>query len=268
MNKIRNKVFVITGSTQGIGKELACQILLLGGKVVFNSRKKEKISLVNDLLNTYTEHCLFIAADVTIPEEANLLMLGTIEHFGQLDVLINNAGVSGYGQLLESTPVVIEEIIKNNILGSILPTRFALPYLLNSKGKVIFISSLAALHGLPGYSLYSSSKMALTAFYQSLKKEIQQKGIFVGITYVGFTKNDGEKKTFSPSGALVKVPERDKFRVATQEKTARLIINQIINEEEIKVHSLIGKFAYSMSRLFPSLLDRLLLYKYIKSQKV
>lgn len=266
-NKIKHKVFVITGSTQGIGKELATQILMNSGKVIFNSRKKEKISSVNDLLEHYKGYCFFIAADVTVPEEANRLISTTIEHFGCIDVLINNAGLAGYGQLLESSPVAIEEIIKCNILGSIFPTRFALPHLINSKGKILFISSLAAFHGLPGYSLYSCSKMALTAFYQSLKKELHLKGVFVGIVYVGFTKNDTEKKMIAPDGTLEKMPERDKFKVVSQEKTAGLILNQIINGEELRVHSVMGKFAYIISRLFPSLLDRFFLHKYIKSQK-
>ena len=217
----------------------------------------EKISSVNDLLKLYKNYCFFIAADVTVPEEVNLLILATIEQFGGIDVLINNAGLSGYGQLLESTPVVIEEIIKSNILGSIFPTRFALPHLINSKGKVIFISSISALHGLPGYSLYSSSKMALTALYQSLKKELHLKGVYVGIAYVGFTRNDAEKKTFAPDGMQVAVPERGKFKVATKEKTARLIINQIVNEEGLKLHSAMGKIAFVMSRLFPSLLHHI-----------
>jgi short-subunit dehydrogenase len=266
-DKIKNKVFVITGSTQGIGKELAKQILMLGGKVILNSRKKEKISSVNDLLELYKDHCFFIAADVTIPEEANLIMSATIEHFGRIDVLINNAGLAGYGQLLESLPVVIEEIIKCNILGSIFPTHFALPHLINSKGKILFISSIAAFHGLPGYSLYSCSKMALTSLYQSLKKEAHQKGVFVGIAYVGFTKNDTEKKMIAPDGTLEKMPERDKFKVVSQEKTAGLILNQIINGEELRVHSVMGKFVYTISRFFPSLLDRFFLHNYRKSQE-
>jgi len=264
-NRITNKVFVITGSTQGIGKELATQVLMNGGKVIFNSRKKEKISMVSNLLKQYNEHCYFIAADVTIPGEAEILMSETIGHFGQIDVLINNAGLAGYGQLIESSPVAIEEMIKSNLMGSIFPTRYALPHLVNSKGRILFISSLAAIHGLPGYSLYSCSKMALTAFYQSLKKELHLKGVFVGIAYVGFTKNDAEKRMIAPNGALEKMPGRDKFKVVSQEKTAGLILNQIINGEGLRVHSIMGKFAYIISRLFPSLLHHIYLYNYKKS---
>ena len=122
-----------------------------------------------------------------------------------------------------------------------------------------------AFHGLPGYSLYSSSKMALTALYQSLKKELHQKGVFVGIAYVGFTQNDTEKVTFAPNGSLEKVPERNKYKVATKEKTAHLIIKQIINAKGLKVHSLIGKTAFVMSRLFPSLLHRIYFNNFYKA---
>ncbi len=264
-NNLADKVFVISGSTQGIGKEVATQILELGGKVVLNSRKKEKISSVINLLDQYKDHCFFIPADVSVAEEANLLISATIDHFGRIDVLINNAGVSSYGQLLESSPKVIEEIIKSNILGSVFPTRFAIPHLIKSKGKVLFVSSLAAFHGIPEYSLYSGSKMALTAFYQSLKKEMHAKGVFVGIAYVGFTKNDTEKRTFAPDGKLVKIPERNNFKVNSQQKTAQLLLKQLIREDGQKVHSVMGKFAFVISRLFPSLMDHIFMYKYKKT---
>jgi len=266
-DKIKNKVFVITGSTQGIGKELATQILMQGGKVIFNSRRKEKIETVSSLLNQFNNQCHFIAADVSVPAEAQILMSETIDRFGQIDVLINNAGLAGYGQMIESSPVAIEEMIRSNLMGSIFATHYALPHLVNSKGKILFISSLAALHGLPNYSLYSGSKMALTALYQSLKKELHLKGVFVGIAYVGFTKNDAEKRMLAPDGTLEKMPGRDKFKVVSQEKTAGLILNQIINGEGLRVHSVMGKFAYFINRLFPSLLDHIYLHNYKKSQK-
>jgi short-subunit dehydrogenase len=266
-DKIKNKVFVITGSTQGIGKELATQILMQGVKVILNSRRKEKIETVSSLLNQFNNQCHFIAADVSVPAEAQILLSETIDLFGQIDVLINNAGLAGYGQLIESSPVAIEEMIKSNLMGSVFTTHYALPHLVNSKGKILFISSLAALHGLPGYSLYSGSKMALTALYQSLKKELHLKGVFVGIAYVGFTKNDPEKRMIAPNGTLEKMPGRDKFKVVSQEKTAGLILNQIINGEGLRVHSVMGKFAYIISRLFPSLLDHIYLHNYKKSEK-
>lgn len=259
---IKDKVFVITGSTQGIGRELGIQVLLRGGKVVFNSRSDKKV-LIDDLGDS--NNVLFVASDVTKASDVSDLISKSIDKFGRIDVLVNNAGMSGFGELSESSPSVIEDIINSNIVGSLLPTHFSIPHLIKSNGKVLFISSLAALHGLPNYSLYSCSKMALTGIQQSLSKELKSK-VFVGIAYVGFTKNDDSKRTYAPDGTLESVPSRDKFNVVSQEETALLLLKQLMDCKESVVHSPIGKLTYIMSRFFPKLVHSLILNNYKNSK--
>ncbi len=259
---IKDKVFVITGSTQGIGRELGRQVLLRGGKVVFNSRSENKKLLISELGNI--DNTLFVASDVTKSNEASELISKSIDKFGRIDVLVTNAGMSSFGELSESSPSVIQDIINSNIIGTLLPTHFSIPHLIKSNGKVLFISSLAAFHGLPNYSLYSCSKMALTGVQQSLSKELKSK-VFVGIAYVGFTKNDDSKKTYAPDGTLESVPSRDKFNVVTQEETALLLLKQIVDCKKSVVHSPIGKLTSFMSRLFPSLVHRLISNNYKKN---
>jgi short-subunit dehydrogenase len=261
---IKNKVFIITGSCQGIGKELAKQVLLNGGKVVFNSRNKERKVAIQYLMDEHPKNSLFLVADVTNENESKLLVEKTIEHFGQIDVLVNNAGMSAFGTLKDTSLKVVSEIISSNLNGPINVTHFAIPHLIKTKGKILFISSLAGFHGLPNYSLYSCSKMALTALYQSLKKELLYDGVFVGIAYVGFTQNDIEKKTFSPNGELEEVPHRNRFKVASKKNTATLILNQISNGKEVRVHSFIGKMAFRISRYAPFVMNYMLLRNYRK----
>jgi len=263
----QDKVFVITGSTQGLGRELAKIALELGAKVVINGRNPEREKEALLPFTSFGNRAVFQAADVSLADQAEKLIASAIEHFGQLDVLINNGGMSAYGDLVDTDPKVIKEVIDSNITGSLMAAHFAIPHLQKTKGSIVFISSLAAIHGLGGYSLYSASKMAYIAACQSLRKELSAHGIHVGIMYLGFTKNDEAKKTLSPNGKLEKVPIRKGLPVSSQHDSAMLILNQIKNRKPAVVHSAIGKLNYIMNRMSQQLIHMVLLRAYKKQKQ-
>jgi short-subunit dehydrogenase len=121
----------------------------------------------------------------------------------------------------------------------------------------MFVSSLAGMFGLPAYSGYSASKMALTALAQSLKNELHGQNVHVGIAYVGFTENDPAKEQYNSKGELAPLPERKVKRV-TSEKTAFLLINQIRKRKFRSVHSFLGKAESVISKFFPGLIAMIL----------
>ncbi|MBS3915047.1 MAG: SDR family NAD(P)-dependent oxidoreductase [Bacteroidetes bacterium] len=262
----KDKVFVITGSTRGIGRELARQVLVAGGKVCLNGRNAESEAALRHYFSEYKDQIHFVAGNTSNKTEAVQLIQQAISHFGKIDFLITNAGMSGTGKFEESDISVFEEIINSNIYGSIFPVHAALSELKKNKGSILLISSLAALHGIPEYAAYSSGKMALTGFWQSLRKELHHSGIFLGIAYVGFTENDAEKRTYDTSGNLVQIQDRRRFKPATQEQTAKRILQQLMNKKTLSVHSRLGKFAYWMSRIFPTTTHRIFLRNYRKNK--
>ena len=134
-----------------------------------------------------------IAGDVSKAEDCHQLIEHTIKTFGQIDVLINNAGISMEGSIEDLAPEVFQKVIEVNYLGSIYPTKAAIPYLKKSKGSIIFMGSAAGIRGIPNHAAYSSSKMSLTAIAEALKIELKKSDIHVGLAYVGFTENDEEK---------------------------------------------------------------------------
>lgn len=253
-----NKVVLITGGSQGIGKELAKQILGYKGKVVITARNAEMLALVKNEFAPFENSLLVHAGDVTNYQDNIELLNKTITRFGRLDVLITNAGISAYGEVEFMKPEVAAQVIDTNIYGTLFPIMAAIPELKKSQGSILMVSSVAGFSGIPGNSAYSLSKMSLIALAQSLRIELDRYRIFVGIAFPGFTKNDPNKKTMSPLGNLEKVPERPKNLTISREKMASYLLAQIMNKKHYKVFTSFGNITHFMSKYLPSILHSIL----------
>jgi NAD(P)-dependent dehydrogenase (short-subunit alcohol dehydrogenase family) len=164
------------------------------------------------------------------------------------------------------TQAAVDSIIDTNVKGSIFLSRAAIPYL-EPGGSILFVSSLAALYGLPGFSLYSLSKMALTALAQGMAIELKDRPIHICVAYVGFTANIKEKEWLAASGEREYLPARDPKLLTSREDTAKLILNQIANQKPVVVHSSLGKLTFILSRLAPRLVRFVLERNYRASLK-
>ena len=249
----KDKVVIVTGGSMGIGKELAKQLLDFGAKVVITGRTLEKLQKVQAEFNATDQQLLLHAGDVASIDSNNELVNKCIAQFGRLDALINNAGMSAFGELGEVKELAVKQVLDTNIYGSVFPTMSAIDELKKSKGSILFVSSIAGLTGLPAYSTYSLSKMSLRSLAHSLRIELSRFGVFVGICYVGFTENETAKRTLNPSGNEEKVPDRPKIITSTREKTARKMLTQIKSRRYSVNQSLLGKLVMFMSKIFPGL---------------
>lgn len=249
----KDKVVLVTGSTMGIGKELAFQLLTHGSKVVITGRHKKRLENIELEFAGWKENILVLQSDVCSYTSNEEVVKKILQKFGSLDVLITNAGLSCYGTLQDLQPFVAKEIIDTNIYGSLFPVKAALSELIKNKGSVLFVSSIAGLYGLPGYSAYSLSKMALTALAQSLSIELNSSGMYVGIAYVAFTENDTDKRTMAPDGEWQPVPKRPRFLTTSKTSTATKLLKQIKNKQFSITHSFLGNCSKMLIRLFPAL---------------
>lgn len=256
------KVVIVTGASMGIGKELAHQVLQLGGKVVLASRNLSKMEQVKEEFKKFSNCILVHPVDVTDHAQNVNLIEETIKKFGRLDILIANAGLSCFGEIEKTRPEVAKQVIDTNIYGTLFPIMAAIPELKKSKGSIMLISSLAGLYGMPGHAPYSLSKMSLQSLAQSIRIELYRSFVYVGIAYLGFTENEKEKKTLNPDGTWEDIPERPKKLTSTREETAKKILNQIKKGKKENAHFLFGKITAMISRLFPRLLHYFLRNKY------
>ena len=253
----KDKVVIVTGARQGIGRTLCTLLANEGARIVLNSRNSEKLAELHNNLVSNGCDAIDVPGDISDEETCKNIVDQAVRKYGKIDILINNAGISGAGTVEEADSVVFRKQVEVNLLGSYYMTRYALPHIKATHGSIQFVSSLAGLFGLPSYSGYSASKMALTALAQSLKAELHGQNVHVGVAYVGFTENDPAKEQYTPQGKLAPLPDR-KVRRVTSEKTASLILRQIRRRNFISVHSFLGKAEQIVSKFFPSLIEIIL----------
>ena len=262
-----NKTIIITGSSRGLGKVVAYQALQSGGNVILHGRGAE------DGLDSFFKdqiakgNAIYVCGAIEQMETAEQLVSTAIERFGSLDVLINNAGISNKGAFFDSAISVVNQVIQTNLMAVLQLTHLALPHIVQSKGSILFISSLAAFVGLPGYLPYSVSKMALRAVSESLGIELKKQGVHIGIVYFGFVENDDEKYTLNPSGHKEKVPPRNKLITFTKEQAGFCIEKVLRKRQKRKTPGITGKLFYGLSKYASFLFFKMLSRQY-ESPKV
>lgn len=235
-----NKVVVITGSSKGIGKALALKMGQYQAKVVLNGRHAESLRQTEEELRRTGINCFAVLADISEVQGAKKLIDETIGHFGQLDVLVNNAGIAVKGLFTETEPFVWEKVLRANTLSYIYPTSFAIPHLQFTRGSIVFVSSIGGRAGLPGHGAYSFSKMPLNSLAQTLDIELEHDQIHVGIVYVGFTRNDPRKTIFDGSGKSKILPSRAENLLMDPSIVADKIIRLVKKRQRTSVLSGIG----------------------------
>ena len=264
---LNGKVAIITGSSAGIGKAIAIALAKKNVKIVLNGRNLERLEKTGEELRSSGYDLLSIQGDVGNYTDCEDLVERTIKKYGAIDILINNAGLAMEGTIAKSLPAVFEKVFHTNILGVLFPTKAALPHLKQSKGSIVFTGSIAGFMGLPDYSAYSASKMALTALAQSLKIELAGTGVHVGINYVGFAENDESKTYLNHQGKIEKMPVRKKIRRMPLEIVAAYFVNGIEKRRYKQTFSLVGKLTRILQKYFPALFEWIMIRKYLKQKE-
>lgn len=255
----KNKVVLVTGSNLGIGKATARLLASMGAKVVLNGRTVDRLENTRSELAAAGAEVMAVAADVTSYTDCVSMIDKIMEHFQQIDVVINNAGVSMRGDFETVDPSVFKTVMEVNYLGAVNVSHAALPALKKSKGRIMFVSSVAGIRGLQSISAYCPAKMALTALAESLKIELHSTGIKVGITYVGYTQNDPLKRTIAADGRLIPIEARSEKNAQTTDQVAKAIVRNIEKGRFKRVLTKLGKLNALANKLIPRLVDRILI---------
>ncbi|MEZ4774676.1 MAG: SDR family oxidoreductase [Bacteroidia bacterium] len=251
--KLEGKVAIVTGSRMGIGKAIAIELASQGASVVLNARNISQLEETAEELRSMGFQIAAAGGDISKWEDASALIQTAIDTWGRLDILVNNAGAATRGSIESMSPEVFRNITDTNILGSIFPSKAALPWIKKSKGSIVFISSIASFHGLPFNSIYSASKKALTAFCESLRLETTGAGVHVGIAYVGFTENDPKKVIMDADGKLIYLEDRKGIKKQTPAQVAAIVSNMILKRKKSTTLSLMGKGLQLVKWLAPGL---------------
>ena len=259
-SNFKDKVVIITGSSQGIGKVTAIDLARQGAIIVLNGRNIEKLIQVKNEIKVLGANAVFYCGDISKQSEAKGLIDYTLKTFGKIDILINNAGVSMRGNFSDINPVVFKKVFAINVMAAVNTSLYAIGPIKKTCGSIIFISRVAGIRGLPSNSAYRSSKMALRAIAESIRIEEANSNIHVGLIYVGITEIERGKTTISKNGTLIKLADRSRYNVLSMHQVAKAIINNIKKRKFTTTLSFLGKLNLMLQKISPILVERILIW--------
>lgn len=253
---MRNKVVVITGASSGIGRALAKEFAALGSKLSLAARRTE---LLEELLEELSGTEIFIQkTDVSNENDCRVLIEETIKRFGRIDVLINNAGISMRALFEDVDLNVIRQLMDVNFYGTVYCSKFALPHLLETKGSLVGVISIAGYVGLPGRTGYSASKFAIRGFLDTIRIENLKNGLHVLVAAPGFTASEVRKVALTNDGSQQGETPRDESKMMSADECARHIVNAIKKRKRSLILTFTeGKLTVFLGKFFPALLDKL-----------
>ncbi len=252
----KDKVAIVTGASSGIGLATATLLAKYKAKVVLAARSEDKLNELSRELSQQTE-VLSVKTDVSVESECRNLIEQTIARFGRIDILINNAGISMRAMFKDLDLDVIRRLMDVNFWGTVYCTKYALPYLLESKGSVVGVISTAGYKGLPGRTGYSASKFAINGFLDTLRSEHLYDGLHVMIYAPGFTASNIRKTALMADGSMQGETPREEGKMMTSEKVGMIMLNHIRRRSRRATLTFTSKLLLVLTRLFPTITDHM-----------
>lgn len=262
----KDKVVVVTGGTDGIGKALVEKLLDMGAKVATCGRSHDKLYQLQASHPSSALHTM--VADVSNENDCRRLMETTIKMFGCIDVLVNNAGISMRALLKDAGMEVFKKVMDINYYGVIYCTKYALDSIIERKGTIVGVSSIAGYRGLPGRSGYSASKFALQGFLESLRTELMGEGVHVMWVCPGFTTSNIRNAALNEKASSHGETPMDESKMMPADVCADHILRSVRKKKRTLVLTFTGKRTVFMQKFFPGLADKLAYKFFFKDGKL
>ena len=264
---MQKSTVLITGGTSGIGRACALAFGRAGYQVAITGRDAAKLAATGQELAAAGISHLEIRADVGDEAAATRAVQETVARFGGLAVLINNAGISMRAKFIDADLSVIKQLMQTNFYGTVFTTKAALPHLIQSKGSIVGISSIAGYRGLPGRTGYSASKFAMNGFLEALRTELLDDGVHVLTAAPGFTASNIRQVALAADGSAQGESPRDEGQMMSSEEVAGYILDAVKHRRRDMVLTGLGKLTVFLNKWLPGLSDRLVLNHFRKEEK-
>jgi short-subunit dehydrogenase len=263
---MKDKVVVITGGSSGIGKALAEKFGLEGSKIVISGRDMEKLFQVEKELQSKNIKIVSVVSDAASEVDNSILIKRAYKEYGKIDVLICNAGISMRAMFNDVDLDVIHKLMNTNFWGTVYACKYALPYILESRGSIVGISSIAGYRGLPARTGYSASKFAMQGFLESLRTEVLKKGVHILVACPGFTSSNIRNTALSANGNSQGESPLEEGKIMSAEDVATIIYNGIVNRKRDLIMTSQGKLTVFLNKLFPGFMDKMV-YNHFAKEK-
>ena len=254
----KNKAIIITGASYGIGRELAHQLAGQGAWLVLAARSIEKLETVSEECVQLGGRVITVPTDISNQIQCKNLIDQTVKEYEKIDILINNAGIALATRFenLEDLDL-FEKVIAVNFFGAVYCTHYALPYLKESRGRLVAVSSLRGKIQSATADGYPASKHAMVGFFDSLRNELVNRGISVIMIYPGWVSSGISSRTLKPDGSQKGEISRHEKKAMPVEKCAGIIIKAIAKRKREVVMTFQGKLGIWLRAMAPKLVDRM-----------
>lgn len=258
MPDFANKTIIITGASEGIGRALALELAPQAPRLVLAARNRERLESLAKECEAAGATTLVCRCDVTGKADCETLVRNSIDRFGQIDILVNNAGATMWAEFSEVSDLLIfRELMDINYLGAVYCTHFALPYLLESRGLIVAVASLAGLTGVPSRTGYAASKHAMVGFFDSLRIELRTTGVGVCIIAPDFVVSQIHRRARKGDGEIMGDTPMQEARIMSAEDCAALIASAMQKRQRLMITSARGKMGRWLKLIAPALIDRI-----------
>lgn len=233
-----------------------------GVALVLAARNEALLTQVALQCAAHGAQTLVVKTDVSQQADCRQLVASTVQDFGRIDALINNAGMSAHA-LFEQVKAQdlgwYEDLMRVNLWGSVWCTHAALPYLKQSRGSIVAVSSLAGLIGVPGRTAYSATKFAMTGFFEALRAELKGAGVSVTTAYPGVVATQIRHRGYNAAGQAAGASSLKEDDAMSVEECARLILQGMERREREVVMSAKGRLGRWLKLIAPGRVEAMAL---------
>jgi short-subunit dehydrogenase len=253
---MKNNVVILTGASKGIGEGLAIALAEAGAQLALAARDIEALDRVAALCRAKGAKVITMSVDVANESECKQLVHRTVEAFGRVDTLINNAGASMWARFDEIKEArILEQLMRVNYFGAMYCTMYALPHIKASRGRIVSIASLAGKTGVPTRTGYAASKHAMMGFFDSLRIELMDTGVTVTSICPGFVSTGIRENAAGPDGRAIAISPVKEGQVMSVAECVRICMHAIEYRKREVVMTARGKLGMWLKLIAPSVVD-------------
>jgi len=255
----KDKVVWITGASSGIGKAVALALSNEDAKLIISSRNMEKLEEVRQLC-VNPDKVQLLQVDLDDYHNLDKLVQEAISLFGEVDILINNGGISQRSLAIDTGITIDTQIFKTNYFGTVALSKSLLPYFVSKKsGHFVVVTSVVGKIGTPLRSSYSASKHALHGFFDSLRAEIHDDNVEVTLICPGFVNTDVSKNALTADGTPQNTMDKGTANGLSPEVFAKRMLKAIARKkQEVVIGGKLEVLAVYVKRFFPSILANMI----------
>jgi NAD(P)-dependent dehydrogenase (short-subunit alcohol dehydrogenase family) len=257
--ELRGRAVVITGGAGGIGRALAKCFGGAGARIAILDLPSSPLSAAREELESAGIETVAVPCDITDQEQVRASMATVREAFGSIDVLINNAGIVHRSAFADTRPEVFRRVMEVNLFGALSCTQACMVDLIENRGLIIAVSSIAGLAPLYGRSGYAASKHAMHGLFESLGAEVADKGVGVLMVCPSFVESGLEASTLGGDGKRVARPRSKVGRLGNADDVAAEVLKAARGGRRRLVLTPVGKTSALLSRIAPGLYERLMI---------